>query len=1264
MLKKKRPLGLTILLVTLFSGFIFRHALLRCGVNVALGHYFPDRVIHYEQVTWENRSLVLKNVQIEDQGATAHIEQVAIQGFSRPHIALLHPVIELGTSKGDSSVGSSFTWLNCHLAIPQGKLLCNGEELYFRLQSDEIKGSFVLSYDPTFEAEGLLTLDFHQEEDKMGVEFYLHQTECAHLIQLASRFYPHLREGWEHLEGSVKGRGRVDCNIPFSFESLEMEVEMDELVLVNPELHLDANAHHFQVALRYPVSQSQEGPFWQRAIASLAVIEGNVHIQEWGLFAKSAQMTLDPQEDPSLHIVGTLFKGEMEYPVEVVGKGSVQEDRSFWMEVNGHFHENEEIFLSLCSQEKDAYIIQCRGEEIPYAFIQPWGAFECYEGIFSGECIGFIHNNQLTEIHIEKGKCRDVACEYGRAKSVCGDVMWEKKEGEWTCTSLDVQVEEGHFQDWEGKMHLVMKGEHIESSWFEGMAYHHPAKIQFQGTFLDLQGSAQLTYPVPEISYIRYGQEASVTAEFKLTPHTWHVWGNVDQFLSFGMTTTPWQIEGIEGWFKWNELPPQIVPITGELKGEGYFNDESVQISLNGTALHYQNNGFDITADSLEGGVLYFDRHLGQWRGTLPFSGGKAEKDHYIFKKGKGILQFDHEQVQLEVLKGEVENVHNLSCHLLYRLSDGYTLLYKGKGEIGTTSHLYPLLVDKVEWVNQQVILDFSLFDVDREVVRVTGQGNLSDGTFIAGSETHLFGIKPYSLILSFQNGWRIEKLSVGEMEFQGTLLPHTQGIELPYFKLEHPMARGEGKMEVAFDPFAITGWVAVRGKSPVGEFQTQEPVPFNYVPESGITLSQAKLTIPAYQGEIALREVVYTPESQTGKVAACDFSFLSPSLAPLPFKGEASLVFGPKDFAAEGTLSPFKYHFGGREWDVNQLQFSLDRTFLNLKGMTQYLQTPLFLSAGVDFTLPHLATIKVQDSLENEGVAIRLNRGVCESIRGHGNGLAIDFTKKNNGLTGSAALDFSQLRWAFPSVQLGDGFVISGDLVLTPDFSFKGQVVGKECGVMGYRIADLVTRVEYVKDRIKISDLHLGDGAGEFSIKQMKCISEGSTWLFEAPLVQVRDFIPSRLRSMQGEEGIIKPFAISHFSLMDIQGELADPSSWVGRGTLNFTNKKKGGSFFDIPQGMLKELGLDPSLLSPIGGEVECHLKGGKLRLTQLKGSHSEGGHSRFYLSPENLSYLSLKGDLHIDLKLEQNVVLKLIEPLTLKVRGTVAKPKIQFAL
>jgi hypothetical protein len=139
------------------------------------------------------------------------------------------------------------------------------------------------------------------------------------------------------------------------------------------------------------------------------------------------------------------------------------------------------------------------------------------------------------------------------------------------------------------------------------------------------------------------------------------------------------------------------------------------------------------------------------------------------------------------------------------------------------------------------------------------------------------------------------------------------------------------------------------------------------------------------------------------------------------------------------------------------------------------------------------------------------------------------------------------------------------------------------------------------------------------------------------------------------------KPFLIRNLVFENIQGDLGDLASFTGHGSFNFTNAyKKEFSIFDTSLELIKNLGFDPGLFTPVSGHVFCQLKNGNLCFSDLKNTYSEGNRSQFYLAPDfEPSYISLEGDVCINLRMKQDVVLKFGEPFALSIQGTVDNPK-----
>ncbi len=155
-------------------------------------------------------------------------------------------------------------------------------------------------------------------------------------------------------------------------------------------------------------------------------------------------------------------------------------------------------------------------------------------------------------------------------------------------------------------------------------------------------------------------------------------------------------------------------------------------------------------------------------------------------------------------------------------------------------------------------------------------------------------------------------------------------------------------------------------------------------------------------------------------------------------------------------------------------------------------------------------------------------------------------------------------------------------------------------------------------------------------------------------PQIVVQDFRPSLLKKIGRYQGQIKPLNIRDMSFHNIRGTLGDLKSFTGKGSLTFTNTFKSDyNILDIPFEILGRLGLDMGLLVPIRGHLDYFLSDGKVHLTELSDSHSEGKRSKFYLSSSESSFIDLDGSVNINIKMKQYVLLKVTEPFTLSIRG-----------
>ncbi len=347
--------------------------------------------------------------------------------------------------------------------------------------------------------------------------------------------------------------------------------------------------------------------------------------------------------------------------------------------------------------------------------------------------------------------------------------------------------------------------------------------------------------------------------------------------------------------------------------------------------------------------------------------------------------------------------------------------------------------------------------------------------------------------------------------------------------------------------------------------------------------------------------------------------------------------------------------------------------------GRTLIGQTATIVSLQLDQRQETLGVLKLQETPEENGLSLFfrvLANGAFEPshITGEFSGVKTQLRKKSGGsfhLHGTTEVDFAKLGRLFPrdaappwhSLKLGKGFIIEGDISSRSDqLVFQGEIRGDQCELLGCLFHSLHTGVTWQQQRLKFEKLQVIDPALTLAVRSLVLeeTAAGKIWTLSCPVAQVREFQPSRLRKIGKSPSAEKPFVLRNFTLLDFMGDLGNPKSFSGNCSLHFTNaSKREESFFDIPLDFLKDIGLEPTLLVPIQGELEGHFENGRLLFTDLKSSYSEGRRTQFFISDRgDGSYIDFQGNMHIDLRVSQAVLLKLAESLTLGIRGSVAKP------
>lgn len=389
------------------------------------------------------------------------------------------------------------------------------------------------------------------------------------------------------------------------------------------------------------------------------------------------------------------------------------------------------------------------------------------------------------------------------------------------------------------------------------------------------------------------------------------------------------------------------------------------------------------------------------------------------------------------------------------------------------------------------------------------------------------------------------------------------------------------------------------------------------------------------------------------------------------------------------GYLKEGYYWVGDKAWYLSSCLFGYEKEALTVKVNTLYDEIPFDLSAYLSFAPHFTSTLVMQETCNEhrgeEPLVIQTdwnaNEGFfIQSIDGGIFGLDVSFHHNPResfldrmALSGQLKVNVPKLSQLMPQeiqtfvseFEVGKGYELSGDLILSKtafsESHFTGYLKGKNFQLMGSLMGTLMSEIDIRPEHIELDHFTISDASGMFSIDAIRIMKrEEGDWELSIPEVVITDFRPSLLKKIGKYPTRIKPLTIRELRAHNIRGVLGDASSFVGKGNLNFINTfKREYHILDIPFEILGRLGLDMGLLVPIRGELEYVIVDGKVYLTELKNSHSEGKRSQFYLSPIEHSYIDFEGNINVNIKMKQYVLLKVTEPFTLSIGGTFENPK-----
>ncbi len=237
----------------------------------------------------------------------------------------------------------------------------------------------------------------------------------------------------------------------------------------------------------------------------------------------------------------------------------------------------------------------------------------------------------------------------------------------------------------------------------------------------------------------------------------------------------------------------------------------------------------------------------------------------------------------------------------------------------------------------------------------------------------------------------------------------------------------------------------------------------------------------------------------------------------------------------------------------------------------------------------------------------------------------------------------------------------LNGVCTLLRDLSkgptFHGDLTGRYLKVEGVNIRNLSMQLHLEDGLLECKKIHAVDGAFDLSVDSCKVHLDSRDLLFEG--ITLIDFKPAQWTKEPHED----PFMIKELVIPTLFVQTKKGLELKGKGELYFINQEmRTKNIFDLPRDFLAVLGLDPSLLVPVSGQVEFSFERDKIFLDRLRRTYSDQARSSFFLDPNAVSYIALDGSLSIRMRMKQSALLRLAEPFVIAIDGSIGALEVQL--
>nr|MCH9704440.1 hypothetical protein [Chlamydiota bacterium] len=397
-------------------------------------------------------------------------------------------------------------------------------------------------------------------------------------------------------------------------------------------------------------------------------------------------------------------------------------------------------------------------------------------------------------------------------------------------------------------------------------------------------------------------------------------------------------------------------------------------------------------------------------------------------------------------------------------------------------------------------------------------------------------------------------------------------------------------------------------------------------------------------------------------------------------FAGRVNIELFPNTVWIQLSLNDGCYTLFDQQVDLRSFTLSYDPLELLIKTEARYQDSYYWLRFLTQTPTLNEGVLAIYEH-EDEELCIYWDPGweVCK-IEGEAAGCCANLAATNSqerlDLEGSLAIESDRivpllsgrLHQMLQNISIEGGYELDGQWYFSKEDPFNpefyGTIEGRNFGVYNVACNSFCSDLTYCNDQLTMHDFKVIDWSGTLSVRELLLNRAGD---FSVEEVKVENFRLSRLNSPwtdmeKRERPLFRSFCVPQFILTNLQGQIKDPASYTGEGSLYFTNYAKKTLFsnlMQLPTEISARLGLDLTNLIPVRGQLIYTIEDGLVKVTEMRDVYSEGKRARFFLADDEPAYLDFEGNIDVKIRMKQyTLLMKIAELFTFSVKGTIFNP------